>query len=79
MVDIVETIGGLVRAELPGLVGEVTPDTRIADLGVDSLKLLRLIAKLEKRFGIELEDDVIFEVDTLRGLADVIASKLASA
>ncbi|MEO8548777.1 MAG: acyl carrier protein [Kofleriaceae bacterium] len=77
MVDIVETIGAMVRAELGALVVEVTPDTRIADLGVDSLKLLRLVAKLEKRFGIELEDDVIFEVETLRGLADVIANKLA--
>lgn len=48
---------------------DVTLDTDIAALGIESVTMLELIAALEDRFGIELPDD---ELTTLNTLGDVI-------
>jgi acyl carrier protein len=49
------------------------PDTRLTELGVSSVKVLRLVAKIERMYEIELSDDVIFRADSLRDLAILIA------
>ncbi len=44
-------------------------------LGLDSLARLRLLAAVEKRFGIRIPDDRLGEIRTLRQLIDVIESQ----
>jgi len=68
-----DSIRELIRMELgkPDLL--VPPDARLIDLGISSIKILRIVAKLEKRYDVELADDVIFKAETLRDLALLIA------
>jgi acyl carrier protein len=67
----------LLRAELPDQALDLPPSTRIPDLGISSLKTLRLIARLELRYGIELEDDIVFTVETLGELAAAVGRVVA--
>ena len=50
-------------AELP--IEEVTPDASLEDLGVDSLNGLRIVAEVEKRYGVNIPDDAIGKIRTM--------------
>lgn len=53
---------------------QITADAKISDLGlVESIKLLRIAGKIERRFGIELDDAAIFRNAPLGDLVDEIA------
>lgn len=46
----------------------------IQDLGVDSLMALEIVIRLEKRYGINLEEEMV-EVTDLRSTHDMLAKK----
>ena len=50
-------------AELP--IEEVTPDASLEDLGVDSLNGLRIVAEVEKRYGVNIPDEAIGKIRTM--------------
>jgi acyl carrier protein len=53
----------------------VAPDSTLTDLPyVESIKLLRIAGKLERRFEIELENEALFRKGTLRDLAREIVT-----
>lgn len=56
----------------PGSLGTDT-DLRTVE-GADSIKVLRIIAKIEQRYDIELEDEDVFGVSTVDQVADVVAA-----
>jgi acyl carrier protein len=51
-------------------------DDLVRVLGLDSLAALRLLATVEKRFGVRFPDERLAEFRTLRQLRDFIASPL---
>jgi acyl carrier protein len=48
-------------------------DDLVRELGLDSLAALRLLAAVEKRFGVRFPDERLAEFRTLRQLLDFIA------
>lgn len=59
----------IICAELenPGLALE--PATVIRELpGIESMKVLRIISKIERKFGVELDDEVVFNIGTFGDL-----------
>jgi acyl carrier protein len=48
-------------------------DDLIRELGLDSLAALRLLAAVEKRFGVRFPDERLAEFRTLRSLLEFIA------
>ncbi len=53
--------------------------TDLRDLpGVESIKILRIVASLEKEFGIRLDDQVVFRVSTIEGLAHEVSKLVES-
>lgn len=45
---------------------EITAESKLTDIGmVESIKLLRIAGKIERRFGIELDDEVVFRQGSL--------------
>ncbi len=44
--------------------------------GADSVRLMRVVADLEREFGIEFDDDKIREADTVADLRDLLLSGL---
>ena len=49
---------------------EVLPESRLEDLGIDSLGGLRIVAAVEKRFGLVIGED---EIARIRTMPDVFA------
>lgn len=63
----------IICAELgdPSLVFE--PETAIRDLpGIESMKVLRIISKIERQFGVELSDQVVFNIGTYGELSNAL-------
>jgi acyl carrier protein len=40
--------------------------------GMDSVKILRIVTRIERAHGIELEEDVVFKVQTLEDLEELV-------
>jgi acyl carrier protein len=59
--EIVEIVADI--AELT--VEEVAPDASLEDLGIDSLNGLRIVAEVEKRYGVNIPDDAIGKIRTM--------------
>lgn len=58
----------------------IQPESRlIEDLEVDSLFIVQLSIALEERFGIEVPEDELPGVQTVRDLCDFVAAKVEAA
>jgi acyl carrier protein len=55
-------------ADVP--VEKVSPDALLADLDIDSLRGLRIVAAVEKRWGIVVNEDAIGRI---RSMGDIFA------
>jgi acyl carrier protein len=49
----------------------------VADLGIDSLGVMEVVAELEDRFGLHISDADLRDVVTLGDVADAVHAKLA--
>lgn len=62
--------------ELEGV--EITDTTLIRELpGIESMKVLRIIAKIERHFDVELSDDVVFNIGTFAELVHALGEARA--
>ncbi|MCU0721103.1 MAG: acyl carrier protein [Pirellula sp.] len=52
-----------------------SPDDSLALIGVDSVAMAELTFELEKRFSIQIDDDVL-DVDTIRELTHYVISRM---
>lgn len=56
---------------------EVRDNTVLKEIpGIESLRVLRLVVKLERTFDVELEDEAVFDLDTVADLTDVLYRKI---
>lgn len=59
---------------------ELTDATLIRELpGVESMKVLRIIAKIEHHFDVELSDDVVFNIGTFAELVQALSEARSEA
>ncbi|GAB2662231.1 acyl carrier protein [Nocardia goodfellowii] len=57
----------------------VTPDALLTDLpGIDSLRMMRTVLRLENRTGIAVNESVVFGAKTLRDLVNGIEREIAA-
>jgi acyl carrier protein len=54
----------------------ISPETRVADLDLDSLEMVTLAAALETEFGVELTDEEFLKCETLGDVAEMLAGKM---
>ena len=54
----------------------LTEDTKLADLGVDSIELMEFIINLEDEFALEISDDTIDHMDKVADLLDYLCEQL---
>ena len=52
--DIIDEVRQVVADTLKLPLAEIAPDTRLGDLGVNSLDVIEVVFALEERFGIEI-------------------------
>lgn len=78
--DIEDTIRGFVCQELKVTPDQVADTTDILELsGSESIKLLRIVARIERQYDIELEDEQVFGVRTVQQMVDVVQKLLPEA
>lgn len=59
---------------------EITDTTLIRELpGIESMKVLRMIAKIERHFDLELSDDVVFNIGTFADLTQALSESRSEA
>lgn len=77
--DYIERVMERIAKDLEVPQEDLTPETDIAnDLDVDSLDLVELAMNIEEEFEIELDDEVVPTLHTVRDLAEEI-ERLVSA
>lgn len=72
-----EKLRGMVAEQLGVAQDEVKPEARLReDLQADSASVMMLVMDVESEFGIEVEDDAIEKVKTVKDMADYIEAKM---
>lgn len=73
MENLFETIAELIAAHVDCDVKTITPDTKFADLGLDSLDTVEIVMQLEEKIGKEVELEE--KVETVAELTQYISSR----
>ncbi len=50
----------------------VSEDAKIAELGIDSLGMLELVGEMERRLGVQVPDEQLVGIQTVRQLLDLV-------
>jgi acyl carrier protein len=59
-------------------VDELTDDVQfVADLGVDSLIALEVVVRLERAYGVKLDESKLAEITCMAAVYDIMLTKLA--
>ena len=56
--------------------GEITPDSNLYDLGIDSLSSLEILVALEKKYDITIAESRLKNVNSVREIVRVVSSEL---
>ena len=54
---------------------ELTLDSNLRELGIDSLDVVDLIMDLEEELGIEFSDEELMSINTMKDVCDLIDKK----
>ncbi len=76
--QVLQTVMHQVRAIARERARDLQPDTKIVDLGLDSLERMEIINALEETFGGELPGDVLPRIESSRQVAQAIVEHLGA-
>lgn len=52
---------------------QLTPSLDLRSIaGIESIKVLRIICKVEQKYDVELEDDAVFRANTIQDIVDAV-------
>ncbi|MFE3828679.1 acyl carrier protein [Streptomyces sp. NPDC059092] len=74
-----EELKGILVDDLQVRAEDVTPTASRAEVGLDSLAVLELVALLNGRYGIEVHDYEVLAAGTVADVADLMAERCAAA
>ncbi|MEU8782750.1 acyl carrier protein [Streptomyces sp. NPDC048637] len=75
--DLARTITEVVAAVLDRPADELRPDADLRGVeGADSIKVVRIIAKIEQTYDIELEDEEIFGINTIDEVVELVGKAI---
>jgi acyl carrier protein len=70
--DTLERVRRIIASYLNLPADEIVPETRLQDIGVDSLGALELVFRMEEEFGVSVPDERIPEFTTVQAVCDGI-------
>ena len=73
---VLEEVNFLLRQNDNDVDQEVTLESSIRDMGLDSLDIVELLTTVEEEYQVAIPDDQIAECDTLSDVVDVIINLL---
>ncbi|WP_117213441.1 acyl carrier protein [Allorhizocola rhizosphaerae] len=69
-----EKVRVIIRENFSEVEGDITPLDRLsADLGIDSLSLVDILFKVEKEFGVAIDDSDIEKIESVQDILDLVA------
>jgi len=74
--EVEKTLIDIVRKEKEIPPDKLTPETPLADAGIDSLDALTILFAIEEHFGISISDERARAMKTFKDMADAVASEL---
>ncbi len=81
MADMEQALLEIIKAHAVGLTGELTRETPIANLGIDSFAVVEIIYEVEEKLGIEVpfnaNQNPFGEMKTVGDLLDALAKLMA--
>lgn len=57
---------------------DVTEDSNIQELGLDSLSTLELVGAMERELDVQIPDDQLVGIQTVRQLLELVEKRMAS-
>ena len=70
----------IIAKELGTTLEAVEGSEAIRDLpNIESIKVLRIVTRIEQRFGVVLEDDVVFRLETVPELVTLVEDRAVEA
>ena len=75
-VEILQKMQLVIQAQMGKEDIVLTEDTKLDDLGVDSIELMEFIINLEDEFALEISDDTIDHMVKVADLLDYLSEKL---
>lgn len=76
--EITAVVTDLVAAEFGQPADELSADLNLTSVeGADSVKVLRIVAQIERTYDIELEDEQVFTFKTIRDVSTAVATAIA--
>ena len=58
---------------------DLTEESVIADMGVDSLAMLEVVGEMERELSIQIPDDQLVGIETVAQILDVVEKRIATA
>ena len=55
---------------------ELTGQTALSDLNVDSVEIMDLVMELEEKFGIDIPINLLFDVESIGDLAKIVHDRM---
>ena len=77
--EIVQTVFDHVRRIAKERAGNLTLDTNIVELGLDSLERMEIVASLEEAFGARFPEQVLPQIETCREVTEAIIDHMPAA
>ncbi|TYI76716.1 hypothetical protein E1A91_D06G096000v1 [Gossypium mustelinum] len=77
--ETLKTVQNTIAKQLSIDVSSVTPDTKFADLGADSLDTVEIMMALEEQFGVSVGEGGAENITTVQDAADLIEKVKAAA
>jgi acyl carrier protein len=75
--NITATVTQIAAAELGVPAESLAPQTELRSIeGMDSVKVLRMVARIERAYGVELDDEVVFSLTSIASAATAVSRAL---
>jgi acyl carrier protein len=75
--EIVDEVVTILKRVVPHELDDVQLDSRLVDdIGIDSLGTYELVMDAEDRFGIQISDDQLLDVKTVRDIVEFVKSQV---
>lgn len=75
--EIFNKVAELITAQLPVSIDKVQMDSRLVeDLGADSANVMILVFDLEREFNVEVDNDMLATVETVKDIVDYLEKKV---
>lgn len=77
--DLYKFVATTIARELKIDEGQLTPTLDLRSIsGIESIKVLRIVCKVEQQYDVELEDDAVFRASTIQDIVTAVHNAAAA-